>query len=251
MILPTSSLQSLKTNHIDLWFIEPHLLPIETMTSLQTLLSDEEIFKLQQYKNKAAQHTSTVTRALCRLILSQYTYVDPKSLKFIRNQHGKPTLVDNINDLRFNLSHNNELIIMTVCISDDIGCDIENPKRKISIEPISRRYFAKQEHEQLSDLLGEQQQQRFFEIWTLKEAFVKATGIGIGLGLDSFYFDFNKRLSNNIHVNFNDHYTLDKEAPWQCIQTMFNKQSLAICRASKVQQTINHFDAKHLLVQLN
>ncbi|WP_160061945.1 4'-phosphopantetheinyl transferase family protein [Psychromonas sp. L1A2] len=247
MFLPRSSLNALNTNHIDLWFIEPHQLSTEAMTSLRALLSNEETLKLQQYKNKPAQHTSTVTRALCRLILAQYTNKTPASLKFIRNRHGKPELVDNINALRFNLSHNNELIVMVVCANDDIGCDIENPKRKISIEPISRRYFAKQEHKQLSHLTGEQQKQRFFEIWTLKEAFVKATGIGIALGLDTFYFDLKKRLTQNVDINFNDHYSLDKFAPWQCHQTLFNEQSLAICRTSTLQQTIKYFDAKHLL----
>lgn len=247
MTLIPSSLHSLKINHIDVWFIEPHRLSTEAMVSLCALLSDEETLKLQQYKNKAAQHTATVSRSLCRLILSKYTNTDPKSLKFIRSQHGKPALVNNINNLRFNLSHNNELIIIAICVNDEIGCDIESPKRKISIEPISRRYFAKQEHQALCYLQGKEKQQRFFEIWTLKEAFVKATGIGISLGLDSFYFDLNNRLSNNIKVNFNNHYTLDKHAPWQCHQTMFNGQSLAICRASEQKQTIQYFDASHLI----
>lgn len=247
MFLPPSSLNSLNTNHIDLWFIEPHQLSTEAMTSLRALLSNDEVLKLQQYKNKPTQYTSTVTRSLCRLILAQYTNTTPQSLKFIRNQHGKPELVDNINTLRFNLSHNNELIVMVVCANDDIGCDIENPKRKINVELISRRYFAKQEHKQLSHLTGEQQKKRFFEIWTLKEAFVKATGIGIGLGLDTFYFNLQKRLTQNVDINFNDHYSLDKFVPWQCHQTMFNEQSLAICRTSTLQQTIKYFDAKHLL----
>ena len=125
MTIIPSSLHSLKKNHIDVWFIEPHRLSTEAIVSLFALLSDEETLKLQQYKNKAAQHTATVSRSLSRLILSKYTNTDPKSLKFIRSQHGKPALVNNINNLRFNLSHNNELIIMAICVNDEIGCDIE------------------------------------------------------------------------------------------------------------------------------
>lgn len=250
MLLSPSSLNSLATNQIDLWSIDPTQLTENTIILLSTLLSNEESLKLQQYKNKSAQHTSLVTRSLSRLILSQYTNTAPGALSFIRNAHGKPALVENINNLSFNLSHNNDLIIMAICVNDDLGCDIENPTRKISIEPISRRYFAQQEHQQLCELIGEAKKQRFFEIWTLKEAFVKATGIGIGLGLDTFYFDFKNRLSDHIDVCFNDHYKLDEETSWQCHQTKFNDQSLAICRQSKLKQTIKHIDATYLLNQL-
>lgn len=249
MLLPTSSLQSLATNQIDLWSIAPSQLTENTIILLSNLLSNEESLKLQQYKNKSAQHTSLVTRSLSRLILSQYTNTEPDSLSFMRNAHGKPSLVDNINNLSFNLSHNNDLLIMAICVNDNIGCDIENPIRKISIEPISRRYFSQQEHQQLCELIGEAKKQRFFEIWTLKEAFVKATGIGIGLGLDTFYFDFKNRLADHVDVCFNDHYKLDAEKPWQCHQTKFDEQSLAICRQSNLLQTVKHIDATYLLNQ--
>ena len=221
MLLPTSSLQSLATNQIDLWSIAPSQLTENTIILLSNLLSNEESLKLQQYKNKSAQHTSLVTRSLSRLILSQYTNTEPHSLSFMRNAHGKPSLVDNINNLSFNLSHNNDLLIMAICVNDNIGCDIENPIRKISIEPISRRYFSQQEHQQLCELIGEAKKQRFFEIWTLKEAFVKATGVGISLGLDTFYFD-KSVLKNNISILFNVNYPRDQNESWQ-----FHQQPLS------------------------
>jgi 4'-phosphopantetheinyl transferase len=244
---------ALKSDCIDLWFIEPSQLSSQHFDSLIELLTDEEQHKIQQYKHKATQDTALITRAFARLVLAKYSGQTTSTISFKRNNHGKPELEKNSHNIRFNLSHNNKLIVMAVCLNDDIGCDIEDPTRKINIEPISRRYFAKQEHQQLTALNNKSQQQRFFEIWTLKEAFVKATGIGIGLGLDSFYFelnDKNRRITNeSIKIHFNEHYPLEKQQDWQCYQNTFAQQSLAISRASSLQQNIIFLNALDLLTE--
>ena len=246
-----SSFNALKTDSIDLWFIVPSQLPSQHFKTLIQLLTDQEQQKIQQYKHQATQHTALVTRGFARLVLAEYSEQAATTLAFKRNKHGKPELENNNRNIRFNLSHNNNLIVMAVCVDDDIGCDIEDPKRKISIEPISRRYFAKQEHQQLIALSNQIQQQRFFEIWTLKEAFVKATGIGIGLGLDSFYFEWTDKVDETIgkaiNIHFNEHYPLAKQQDWQCHQTMFEQQALAISRASSMQQNIIFLNALDLI----
>ena len=251
-----TKLQALKTDLIDLWSIDPTSLSEQAITTFSSRLSAGELDNLLKYKNIAAQHNALITRSICRLVLAQYTNTPPTALQFIRNKHGKPELVDRVDcekdqdKIRFNLSHNSQLIVIAVCVNDDIGCDIENPQRKVSIEPISRRFFAPQEHNVLNSLQGIEQQQRFFECWTLKEAFVKATGVGISLGLDSFYFDVNKgSKKGTINVYFNEHYSLDKNAKWQFYQAPLKQQILSICRASHSHQSINYFDARLLLKQ--
>ena len=242
-----SSLPALASDNIDLWAINPAQLSIDSVSALRSLLTPDESKQLLQYKNQAAQHTYLITRSICRLILTQYVNSEPHSLSFVRDQHGKPELVHNKHNIRFNLSHNNQVIIMVVCVNDDIGCDIEDPKRKVSIEPITRRYFSKQEHIDIAHLKGEQQQQRFFQFWTLKEAFVKATGRGISLGLDTFQFQLTTGEYDKISPTFNEHYPLNKKNQWQCYQAPFQEQLLAICRASKRQQNINYLNAASLI----
>lgn len=241
-----SSQQQLKKNHIDLWCIDPIKLSESSISYLEKMLDKDERRKLQQYKNIKSQHTALVTRSISRLILSQYTKTSPSKLSFTSNQHGKPKLINNEENIRFNLSHNNELIIMAVCLEDEIGCDIENPSRKVNIEPIARRYFSKQEYSELNNLPELLKISRFFEIWTLKEAFVKATGVGISLGLDSFYFN---RISteSNIEIIFNDNYALDKNHSWQFHQQQLSNQLLSICRSSKLKQKVNFLRAEQLI----
>lgn len=246
-----SSLQSLRIDNIDLWSVNPATLSQQSIALLSNLLSIKESQDLLQYKNKQAQHTALVTRAICRLVLSIYTLKKADELIFIRDQHGKPELANNEHNIRFNLSHNHQQIIIAVCVKDDIGCDIENPQRKVSIEPITRRYFSAQEHQIISSLQGESQKQRFFAYWTLKEAFVKATGLGISLGLNSFYFNFDNRLlSPSINIQFNENYRLDTDVNWQCYQQPFKEQLLAICRASNVKQQVNYFSVERLLTKI-
>jgi len=247
MLTTLSSTLSLQHNCIDLWFIDPNQLSTQQIYLLTSFITKDEKHKLQQYKNKSAQHIALITRAVCRLVLSQYTNTEPTSLEFIRDQHGKPELLNNPLNFRFNLSHNNNLIIMAVTVIDDIGCDIEDPKRKINIEAISRRYFAKQEYQALHLLKNEKQQTLFFQFWTLKEAFVKATGLGISLGLDSFYFCFNNDQQQNIDIYFNANYSLTTNDNWYFYQNTLNQQMLSICRKSKIQQDVNYFDIKSLL----
>lgn len=251
-----SSLIDLENNKIDLWSIDPTLLSMQSIEWLSTLLSPVESDNILRYKNKSAKHTALITRAISRLILAQYTGIEPSALVFTRNEHGKPELAVNPLKIRFNLSHNNQQIIMAVCVNDDIGCDIEDPARQVSIETITRRFFAPQEHKLIFDMEGEAQQQRFFEVWTLKEAFVKAIGVGISLGLDTFYFEntycsvqeqTDSVFTNIISVQFNENFPLNRQQQWYFYQCHFNQQMIAICRANQQRFDIVHQDAIALI----
>lgn len=238
-----SSYSALVTNTIDLWYIYPETITEVTEQFLHTQITQEEKLSLQRYKNISAQQTALITRAICRIVLNRYTNVSPLRMQFTRNEHGKPSLSNNPSQISFNLSHNSKCIIMAVCFNDPIGCDIEDPNRKVSIDTISNRYFTDIEDQQLNALADQQKKSHFFKLWTLKEAFVKATGVGISLGLDSFFFEHN----NLLKVNFRQHYPLDKQISWQFLQDSLNTQYFSVCRASKENQSINLCDAYKLL----
>ena len=238
----TSILTNLANDTIDLWFIDPATLPPSQVNDLTALLSEEEFAKLKHYRHQATRHTALLTRAISRLVLSHYTQTPAVSLTFTKQPNGKPELANNAHNIRFNLSHNDQLIVLAVCVNDEIGCDIESPNRKVNIPAITRRFFAPQEQQLLSQLPEQLQQQQFFEIWTLKEAFVKATGLGIALGLDRFYF----QTLPFIKVLFNAQYPLPPQA-WQFYQAPLNQQLLAICRASEQKQSVHIYDARTLL----
>lgn len=92
---------------------------------------------------------------------------------------------------QFNLSHSRERV-MCVIAGQDVGCDVE---KITAMEPeVARQIFTSQEYEKLAACkTGKQRDEMFFRYWTLKESFMKATGLGSALSPDSFSPDHSYR----------------------------------------------------------
>lgn len=194
----------LADNDIHLWMVNPQ--QIAAAPALRELLSQAEQDKVDRYRFPEAQHNALITRAFIRLILSQYLPNDPQHWQFSVSPLGKPELSNGVLPLRFNLSHNNEMLICALCLDNDIGCDVENMGRKISVNAIAKRFFSAQEAQRI-----QAKPQQFFAYWTLKEAFVKATGLGISQGLDTFSF----RIDGELDTTFDDQISLTFKADCQ------------------------------------
>ena len=84
-------------------------------------------------------------------------------------------------------------MLVAVHESQCIGVDVEYTHRRNDVLRIADRYFSARELEQLAALPEDKRRERFFDLWTLKESYVKAVGRGIGLGLGRFSFLFDER----------------------------------------------------------
>lgn len=227
--------QKLSANEIHLWTINPRQITApEKLNSLRTLLNNAELQKIQRYRHPEAQHNALITRAFVRAVLALYTDLSAQDLLFETTEHGKPELTNSSLPLRFNLSHSNHLIICAVCLNHDIGCDVESISRKISVDGIARRYFSSTEYQALQTLPPAVQQAKFFEYWTLKEAFVKATGLGISQGLQTFSFQIGTteqaQYNDNIALTFSKNSTIQNNRDWYCCLNYPNQtHCIAIC----------------------
>ena len=128
-------------------------------------------------------------------MLSSYADISPKAWEFGNNQYGRPHISGPVSapNLRFNLSHTRNLIACIVAPEFDVGIDVEDCRRNISGPAIARRYFSAREVAAFERLTKNEQAAAFFEYWTLKEAYVKAVGRGISLGLARFSFELDDR----------------------------------------------------------
>ncbi|MCL1088479.1 4'-phosphopantetheinyl transferase superfamily protein [Shewanella profunda] len=124
--------------------------------------------------------------------------LDPKDWCFEYGPKGKPSLTAKQKQqtgLEFNLSHSGDWLLIGVVKHQDIspcllGVDIERSRPKTDIYPILNHYFSDQETEALLALADESaQRQRFFDLWALKESYIKATGLGLAQSLKSFAFE--------------------------------------------------------------
>ncbi|MDH5518385.1 MAG: 4'-phosphopantetheinyl transferase superfamily protein [Gammaproteobacteria bacterium] len=169
--------------HADIWQIALTP-PANDPDDLLALLDNEETARYQQLHHK---HKSRylLSHVACRQILSRYTQLAASEIVYRKNDYGKPYLNHN-SPIRFNLSHSHNLAVIAISAHAEIGVDLEYMERKNDWAKLARRFFSAEEIEDLFQQQQENQRTRFFQLWTRKEAFIKALGSGLSTPLNTF-----------------------------------------------------------------
>jgi 4'-phosphopantetheinyl transferase len=118
-----------------------------------------------------------LARGFLRALLGSYLGVPAGDLRFEYGPHGKPALPGAI---EFSLSHAGDLLAVAVGVDRAVGVDVEKSASSPDILALARRYFCPDEYRWLLAREGADQTDQFFRIWTRKEAYLKARGVGIG-----------------------------------------------------------------------
>jgi 4'-phosphopantetheinyl transferase len=179
-------------NEIDLWLVNHDRLGSSAMLDLHMqVLSKEEITRGEKFRSQADRLAYLVTRIAQRLLLSRYTGVKPKALRFLKTPHGRPVLSNPPSaqgGFDFNISHDGNLTVLGFARGGAIGIDVMTTRARSSYMNVARRFFCGVEADALARLPEPLRAIRFMEYWTLKEAYVKACGPGLSMKLNSFYF---------------------------------------------------------------
>lgn len=203
---------TLADRELHLWLVDLEAVDPGLQSAYRDLMSDAERERNQRYRFETGRFADCVTRALVRTTLSRYAEVAPEDWRFDKGEHGKPEISNPARSpLRFNVSHTRRFIVCAVTSGVDIGVDIENTQRNNDVLNIADRYFSHSEVSDLFDLPERRQHDRFFDYWTLKEAYMKARGEGISLGLGNFSFTLQ---ANAITIGFSAQLDDDPEQ-WQ------------------------------------
>ena len=173
---------------VDLWYAWIEALSDHALRERYVgLLSAEESEQVERLVFEADRRRGLMARALMRTALSTYTGLPPARLRFVRDRLGKPELAEPAGaGLSFNLSHAGELVVCAVARQGSVGVDVEELGRSLDFLPLGRRFFAPSETAVLERTPPEARRRAFFEIWTLKEAYAKARGLGLSIPLGSF-----------------------------------------------------------------
>jgi 4'-phosphopantetheinyl transferase len=154
-------------------------------TADEALLSEDERARCRRLATPQLRHRFTTGRAHLRLLLGEHLGLDPRTLVFEQNAFGKPRLAHHPS-LHFSLSHSADRAVLAVSEQLEPGVDIERV-RPLDHLDLARRYFHPNESAAIAGLSQRDDQlQAFFSTWTLKEAIVKALGIGLSIELDTF-----------------------------------------------------------------
>lgn len=190
----------------------------DLLLQYESLLSNDERAKLPNFYHQRHRQQYLVTRAMQRTGLSEFCDVEPAEFRFIKGTYGKPELnhPSNQQHLSFNLSHTAGRIICGITHSAEIGVDVDDQQRSTRAAFSSLfSYFSPAEIRQLEALPTDQQKQRFFEHWTLKEAYIKARGAGFSIPLNQFGFLFENKQISEFFIQQDLHDDADDWQFWQ------------------------------------
>lgn len=171
----------MQTIEIDFWHKVLNTTPKQYQQNWQ-ILDDKEKRRAVRFSNILLRERYVTAHGRLRKILAQYIQVSPAKLRILTAVQGKPYLAD-YPELAFNLSHSDDNMAVAVAKNCQLGVDIEQCKPRPSLVDLVHRCFSKSEAAYWFELPEDHKTQAFYQFWTRKEAFVKATGLGIAVGL--------------------------------------------------------------------
>ena len=185
----------MEKENLHLWFAYPDdLLQQDVAQACAQLLSQDEHARWQGFKFEKHRREYLATHVLARIALSSGGALLPQAWRFRLNAYGKPAVEPDCG-LQFNLSNSQGLVVCAVARGAEVGVDVEPHSRAESILEVAQRVFSPLEVDQLEALKLNDKPGRALRLWTLKEAYIKARGVGLALPLAKISFCFNQEES--------------------------------------------------------
>lgn len=186
-------------DEIHLWRVNLDI-SSEKIAELSNNLSLDEIARANHFKFEEHKNHFIAARGFLRQIISNYLQILSNEIVFNYSDRGKPSIQND--NLQFNISHSQDLALYAFCHNHLIGVDLEYLRDDVEYDKIAQRFFTPAESEFISKLSLAKQKQTFFHFWTIKEAYLKATGEGLGGGLETVEIDCNADLEVQVKAIF-------------------------------------------------
>ena len=162
----------------------------EVVAGLRGVLAADEVARAERFHFERHRRRFTMARGALRRLLGGYLGTAPEAVRFEYGAREKPRLAEpgstSGSGVEFNLSHSSEMALVAVTVGPEVGIDVEAVRPMEDALAISERFFSAAERVVLAACPESERDEAFFRCWTRKEAYVKAVGDGIALGLDRF-----------------------------------------------------------------
>lgn len=170
---------------MDLWLVRSDDVAFDAPV-FWDVLSSAEKERAGRFHFEKDRRSYRVTHAAKRLLLALYLKRDPRTLTFGTGEWGKPFLEGTESSLRFNLSHSKGMTLIGVSLDRELGVDVELLQPRDRMEPIFERFASEEERQYLESICPSDLGLSLTRWWVGKEAFIKAVGRGLSLGLSEF-----------------------------------------------------------------
>lgn len=163
---------------VHLW-ITPLDLAEGQLSDFLSCLSEEEFNRSSRFYFPIHRNRYIAAHGWLRRILSRYLSLTARELDFSFGPKGKPALSGGVEGMQFNMAHSEGLALIAVSWETRVGVDIERVRPLKDSEGLVARFFSTRESAAFSALPEQLRATAFFNLWTRKEAWLKATGEGI------------------------------------------------------------------------
>jgi 4'-phosphopantetheinyl transferase len=158
-------------------------------------LSESEWQRAMRFRMPADRRRFAVTRGVLRTLLGRYLQLPSTAIGFTENEYGKPAVAG---ELTFNVAHSGDYALLAFARGVDVGVDVEHMGGDRVVADLAQRILSPGEYERFVRVADSERTRAFFQIWTLKESFLKGIGSGLSVAPErvevSFYPDEPKLL---------------------------------------------------------
>jgi 4'-phosphopantetheinyl transferase len=142
-------------------------------------------------------------RVMARALVSRALGVGPMDWRWREGPHGRPEIAAPETPMHFNIAHSAGVVACAIGVDREVGVDVEDLRRRPTAREVVDRYCAPGEIADIDAQPEATWRDRFLAYWTLKEAYLKARGLGIALPLADIRFV----LDRDIRVEFSGELT--------------------------------------------
>jgi 4'-phosphopantetheinyl transferase len=212
-------------SQIDIWKLDIKAVDQKLINDVSKKILPEELNACKRFITEDLQKLQILTRYGARSVLSYYEpTVKPLEWIFKKGEYDKPFFTNHTKkNLQFNIAHSHNLIIIGISQDSEIGVDIEKIRPLKRMDSIAATCFSTHELHKLRTCKGQAYLEYFYSIWALKEAYIKATGLGLNANLQSFNFD----ITNTITLTETDYER--KNHRWKIhLQSIENEYKMGV-----------------------
>ncbi len=214
------------------------------LDAFERVLSPDERERRQRFVMEDGRREYLVSHGFLRLVLSRYADVEPGAWRFVRSAYGKPEIIPptarpELRSLSFNLTHTSGLAAVVLAWGCEAGIDAETLGRPDPSVDLVGRCLSPEEWAHLHTLPAESRKHQFLDYWTLKEAYLKARGVGLSLPLEGITFRWTP--GEPIEAAFTSEVRDDPQT-WQFVRltpTAQHKLAVAIRRPADTDLAIS------------
>ena len=180
----------LPAHEVHVSFLDPAIggLDAPQWSRLLGWLQPDERARFDRFRHLDGRASFLIGRGLARQVLSDATGIPPADWRFREGLNGRPEIASPDTTLRFNLAHSGGVVACVIGNGVDVGVDVEHLDRPAFLHDVAKRCCSEEELADINNEPEEGRQRRFLVYWTLKEAYLKALGLGISVHLPDVSF---------------------------------------------------------------